>query len=78
MTNVTLRVLASLAILLLSLLFVSSATAGVWIAIAACWILMAVRIMQADAHHRDVVDNLTKLRRLSKLNFPLGTNLDDL
>lgn len=72
------RVILSACILLAGLWFVSGATLGVWIAIAACWLLMAMRLYQAEAHHREVIDNLTRLRKLERLQFPLGTDLGDL
>lgn len=78
MTNVTLRVLLSAGVLLASVFFVTGATTGVWIAIAACWLVMATRVIQAEAHQREIVENLEKLRKLAKLNFPLSVNLDEL
>lgn len=72
------KTLVSVVVLAISFFFASQATMGLWIAIVACWILMASRLAQAEAHHKEQVELLRKLRDIERLQLPLGTDLRDL
>lgn len=72
------KTLVSVVVLAISFFFTSQATMGLWIAIVACWILMASRLAQADAHHKEQTELLRKLRDIERLQLPLGTDIGNL